>query len=968
MKRARVTPIRWAWAVLLLAAGCGRSPLARDGGHDLRPPDRGPPGEGVRPCAPTCAEICSLRKSCALLPSGGYDVCVDACESAPAQPVNLCLGQIACREGATSCKEVQACVVSPTLPDLALQKLAASSPGQGKLALSVQVCNQGSAPALPSALHFYFNRSKAPLVKEPGDRVLKLAGLAAGACVEQASVESVAGGSYASFAQIDAENGVLESNEANNVAGPAFTLVGGKSLPDLTVTSLVGSASGGSASYAARVCNIGSAPSGATTLDLYVNRPSAPPPTLPGEATLEVVPLAAGSCLQLTATAVPVGAGVQSSWAQVDRSNLVGEHSESNNVLGPVAVQGGELPDLVVNTLIAADAGGNTASFSATICNHGKLASGPVDLAFYPHRTSAPDASSLPTASKTVPALAAGVCTPLSWYHGYVSPGVYSAWVWVDRLDVVQESDEKNIYGPVKVVVGGGPPDLSLALSAAVGSGGAVTYTALVCNKGIGTSPSASLDLYYHSPSKPQAFQSGDQSTAVPPIQPGDCTPVKLVASLSTGTYLSRAWIDRSDLVQESVETNNLTDPLTVSVNAGNGPDLVVTSFSTFVNASNVYYYATVCNAGTGYSSVSTLELYYDRATAPTPASPGDQQKSVISLGAGGCMSFTFATTLPSGSYQAWAYIDRADATKESNETNNVKGPVQVTVSGGAGVDLVVSALTFDYAAAAYKVTVCNKGGGSSWAATVDLYYNRATAPKANDWGNASLPLASLAGGACTTLSHAAKLTPGTYSSWAYVDRFGQVPESDETNNVYGPLLVTLGPTGADLVVSGFNAAVGAGGAVSYAIQVCNKGTAPSSACYLSVYYHATTPPTAATKADGSIFLGPLLAGGCSPFSWNGKLTPGTTNLSWAWIDSTSMVPELDEANNLAGPLSVKVGGGDPCQTICDALVSPCALLPPAQHADCMLSCKGRSQTKLDCALQAVAQGKCLEIVSCLFS
>jgi hypothetical protein len=58
----------------------------------------------------------------------------------------------------------------------------------------------------------------------------------------------------------------------------------------------------------------------------------------------------------------------------------------------------------------------------------------------------------------------------------------------------------------------------------------------------------------------------------------------------------------------------------------------------------------------------------------------------------------------------------------------------------------------------------------------------------------------------------------------------------------------------------------------------------------------------------------------------------------------------------------------NPCPTICDALVSPCALLPQAQHTACVSTCQAAGQTKIDCALQALAQGKCLEAISCLFS
>jgi len=955
-------------ALMVSLAGCGRSPLGlEDGGTDLRPPDLGPPPEGVKPCAPTCTEICKLRQNCALLPAGGFDLCVAACELAPSLPTNLCLGQVVCRGGTGSCKEVQGCVTSPTLPDLSVASFGTTA-GSGQIAFKLEVCNHGSATAPSSTLHLYLNRLVAPASGEAGDRILKLEALAPGACLERSSVETVAGGTYSSWVQVDAENAILELDEKNNVAGPSISEVSGVPLPDLTVTSLSAAASGGSATYVARVCNIGSVASGATKLDVYVNLASPPTVGQVGNASAELAALAAGSCRQLTLSAVPIGSGPQSSWAMVDRPNLVAEHSEKNNVFGPVLVQPSALSDLLIASVEVLDGGGVTASFSATVCNQGTATSGPVDLSFYPHRTSAPDASALPTLSKTVAPLPPGECTTLSWYYGYPSSGSYTAWLWVDRLGVEAEADEKNnTFGPVKVVVGGGLPDLTVSLAAVTGSSGTVTYTATVCNKGIGPSAPASLDLYYHSPSPPPPVQVGDQSSSVPAILPGECAAVKLVASLATGTYLSLAWIDRTNLVQETVEGNNLSSTITVSVNAGAGPDLVVSSLTTFVNANYVYYYLSVCNAGTGYSAVSTVELYYNRSTPPTVTSVGDQSKPVISLGVGGCTSFTFATTLPAGTYQAWAYIDRVDVAKESNETNNIKGPVVVYVSGGQGVDLVVSSMSYDPATGAYAVTVCNKGGGTSWSCTLDLYYNRPTAPKSSEAGNASLPVGSLTGGACTKLSHVAKLSGGTYTSWAYVDRQGQAPETDETNNLYGPLLFSIGTGTADLVLSSLYAQVTPSGQVSYSIGVCNKGTATSGSCFLSVYYDLPSAPTAANKADGSIFIGGIASGLCTSFVWLGTLAPGS-HTSWAWVDSTEMVKEQNEQNNIGGPTKVVVGIADPCEQICDALVSPCGLLPQSQHASCVSSCKGRSQSKIDCALKALAQGKCLEIISCLFS
>jgi len=118
-------------------------------------------------------------------------------------------------------------------------------------------------------------------------------------------------------------------------------------------------------------------------------------------------------------------------------------------------------------------------------------------------------------------------------------------------------------------------------------------------------------------------------------------------------------------------------------------PDLVVINISPdiiygYVNLP-IYYWITVENQGAGDSSEFYVDAYADLSSPPIPGSLGDDFSYVGSLGAYESLNISFPVLLPisyntPGEYKLWAQVDADQIVDESNESNNVYGPVTVII------------------------------------------------------------------------------------------------------------------------------------------------------------------------------------------------------------------------------------------------------------------------------------------------
>jgi subtilase family serine protease len=245
-----------------------------------------------------------------------------------------------------------------TLADLTVARvtLAPSHARTGDTVTATAVIrNGGQVPAQASAVRLLFETGAGAPPAVVGSRSTEP--LAAGESRELSftfTVPSVpARRAYYVWAQVDADGGLLETNEGNNRNGAWLDVT----IPDLTISGLslrpAPARAGDPVSAIVVVRNSSPVPAGGTTLRLYFETAAgapASPPTLLGTAT--VAWLNPGESremsLSFTVPAVPHGRSYYV-WAQVDAEGGLLETNEGNNRRGSwLSVT---IPDLTIASL-----------------------------------------------------------------------------------------------------------------------------------------------------------------------------------------------------------------------------------------------------------------------------------------------------------------------------------------------------------------------------------------------------------------------------------------------------------------------------------------------------------------------------------------------------------------------------------------------------------------------------------------
>jgi len=269
-----------------------------------------------------------------------------------------------------------------------------------------------------------------------------------------------------------------------------------------------------------------------------------------------------------------------------------------------------------------------------------------------------------------------------------------------------------------------------------------------------------------------------DANGQVTAISPGTTTITATAGSISGSTLLT---------VNATTPTDLVIDSLTVAPNpvmpVAQGQPVTIT--------------AIVRNKGTTAANNFAVDLYKNQLIKPSVLQVGDWTCNVPSLAAGATTTCTSTVSYDTaGTYRVRAQVDTMNAVAETNEKNNLKGPVVVRVKLP---DLRVMRLTASTTTPTagnpltLTATVMNLSQVSAGAFEVDLYQNLASAPGVSQVGDVTCNasgLAKLATTTCTgTVTYA---VPGTYLVWAQADTMNTVAERNEGNNVKGPLKITV--------------------------------------------------------------------------------------------------------------------------------------------------------------------------------
>lgn len=571
---------------------------------------------------------------------------------------------------------------------------------------------------------------------------------------------------------------------------------GGSRKPEIEITSFTFTLNGQVVNYRVEIANTGGRDARDFPVDIYFDRLSAPAPLEVGDGTQFVVLLAKGDTLTVPFSRFGTPPGIYNSWVQVDTDDLVAEKDETNNIDGPVVVDVPvpPAPDLTVSSLTAV-ATNLDVEYTMTVENQGTGDSGPFWVDLYYNETTPPGPSQPGDVFILVPGgLAQGSTLTFKRTRTGAPPGIYDSYAQADTLGQVPETDEgNNLAGPTQVTVAApNTPELVLTSFTATAVGQDVTYDVTIDNIGLIDAGTFSVDLYYDRPTSPAAGDFGDDTRIVTSLVGGTSTSLVFTRlGAPTGAY--QAWVqaDTFNAVAESFENNNVGGPEGTLV----GPELEIVYLRSDFNGPDVDYTVIVENFGSQDAGPFFLDLYYDWVVPPVLFDLGDDFAAPAGLAAGTMATFNFTAVSPVGDNFSWAQVDTDDQVTEVIETNNVKGSIFYNLLDTLSSELEITDVTATVTGptTTYDITIRNNRGATASNFVVDLYLDRPVAPEPLDFnssGFASIP--TLDAGTSTLVSIPLTVSSGTYRSWVQVDADKRVVESNEGNNVYPMVPVTV--------------------------------------------------------------------------------------------------------------------------------------------------------------------------------
>jgi cysteine-rich repeat protein len=338
------------------------------------------------------------------------------------------------------------------------------------------VTNSGILPATNSSRVRYY--LSVDTLKSPSDPVLtgsrSVPALAAGASSSgtvSLGVSNVLGGTYYVIACADADNTVVEGNEANNCrVSTTRVTVGGGDLVETAVSNPPAAAvNGDSFSVTDTARNVGTGPAGASTTWIYLSLDRAHP--APGTVvlvkrsvpTLNVNVSSTGTSTAVIANGTPPGTYYLLACA--DRNYVVLESNENNNCIastGTVSVTAPDLTETAVSLSSASVGFGAPVDVTETVTNGTMSAAGASTTRFWVSTDATKNATDLfmrncttgAAITRSVPSLAAsgsstGTTTvPLCYRDSTgihsVAAGSYFLFACADDTATVSESNESN--------------------------------------------------------------------------------------------------------------------------------------------------------------------------------------------------------------------------------------------------------------------------------------------------------------------------------------------------------------------------------------------------------------------------------------------------------------------------------------------------------------------------------------------
>jgi Bacterial Ig-like domain (group 2)/CARDB len=234
--------------------------------------------------------------------------------------------------------------------------------------------------------------------------------------------------------------------------------------------------------------------------------------------------------------------------------------------------------------------------------------------------------------------------------------------------------------------------------------------------------------------------------------------------------------------------------PVSVGSSSNSGQaDLYVQSASGSISGGILSLTASIGNQGTASASGFWVDIFVDPSAAPTNGDYGDDYTWMSYVGADDSESISLTTEVGSGSHTVYVMIDGTETVTESDETNNVS---KTTVSSGGSTsskaDLTITSFDWDVTAdvLTYEATVKNTGDTAAGHFYVDVFADLDEEPAIMSDGDAWVEVDSMSAGGSQSFEYSFTGSCSRCYSYLLVDSYDEVDESDEDDNVGGPLTV----------------------------------------------------------------------------------------------------------------------------------------------------------------------------------
>ncbi|GAB2531298.1 CARDB domain-containing protein [Rufibacter soli] len=756
---------------------------------------------------------------------------------------------------------------------------------------------------------------------------------------------NTAAGNYYVFFVADYLGSVAESNENNNIAAMALSVL----LPyvDLSLESVAVSASSVSAgnviAATSTVRNSGNSSAASSHMGYYLstNTTLDANDVLVGSSTGSAI-AAGGSNYRNTSVTIPSNTTPGNYYLiqAVDYLNAITESNENNNTgssLISVTAQGTTfLVPVSGSTSFTTCSGkvydnGGTGPYTYGSSTYGTLTLNPgtsgkkVQLTFSNFSLSYYDYLEIYDGTSTS-------ATLIGRYYSTSIPPVTTASNSSGALTLrfYNSGYYSGYYAGFEADIACVTPSVDLTMlsaytsSTSLSPGSSFTSNSFVANVGTTTSAISTVGYYL---SANATFESTDLylgATAGGSLANGTSAErrgsMTLPSSVTAGSYNLLFVADPSNEVDETNEGNNVrTVPITV--NSSNFIDLTITvrtlaatsvtvgakvnATATIKNGGNV---AAPKNAAGFYLSTNTTLDQEDvlLGTTYTVGTLATGDSEVVSA------SLEIPAATKAGSYYVLFVPDPENHVAESNETNGIM-TLELTVTN-LSIDLLVQTPTLSSSSvlAGSSVTanssLKNQGGLDASTSTLGYYLSTN-----NTFDAADVALTTTTGGSLAATASAAKsatltIPTGTAAGSYYVlfvaDPAKAVTESDEDNNVASVALTVIEPT-VDLVLKTpalSVATVLTGNTVAASVTIENTGTVAASNSTVHYFLSANNTYEATDVALGSSTGGSLAAATSAAKSETLTIPAGTAAGTYFVLfvaDKDNTILESNEGNNV---------------------------------------------------------------------